>query len=413
MKQFFIVRHGNKILFIFFLLWAVVSSTPKLGRPLYYVALLAFAFMMLISHLNIIKKHHHIFLGVIFYIVLALLYKIVGYSSASWGNYMNQYMFFIPILLMLLIPYTLTVRQIRFLWLLMILVMAFNILDNIRLSILYPGINAVNREYLDEDLLTGLNLGGTTFYTFSLLFFNVCFFVFLNCKEKIVKNLALVVAIVSSIYIMFFCFKASVVVYFLFSLVLQYFAFKTKHASILIFALVFFALIAFFMLFVFQDEIVDFIISVSPNKRLTTRLVTLVDSENEEANTGTVTGRSNLYLLSIETWLSNLLNFFYGIGDHRAAHGAKATGIGQHADLLDSLARYGLIGLVTLIHIFRYSVRYLISLFDKKYKLQLVTILFILFMCGLTKGIFASGVGCAIFLLLPLCRGFVNENRNK
>lgn len=402
---------GNKVLPVFFLLWAVVSCTPILSNPLYYVALLAFAVVMLFVHYPLLRKQQRLGLGVMSYVALVFIYKLVGYSSAAWGNYMNQLLFFIPMLLMVLVPNLLSDGQKRKLWWLVVIVMAFNIVDNIRLCILYPQLNTVNRLYQDEDFLASINAGGTPFYTFSLFFFNACFFVFLNCKEKATKYMALGVAVISAVYILGYCLKGSVVVYFLLSLVLQFFAYKTQNTTLFVVVLALSAMLAFVVLNLFKDAIVDFIISVSPNERLTTRLVTLVDAENEEANMVTITGRTNLYLLSVETWLSDIVNFVIGIGDHRALFGAKATGIGQHADLLDSLARYGLLGLIVLFSIFKNGFKYLLSLFDKKYKLQLIAIFFIIIVFGFTRGLFVPGAGSVLFVLLPLSNVFLKENQ--
>ena len=309
------------------------------------------------------------------------------------------------------IPDSLSNRQKTLLWWLVLAVMVFNIADNIYLSILYPSLNSVSRFYQDEEFLASINAGGSAFYTFSLLFFNVCFFVFLNCKKKKIKFAALAATVISAIYILWFCLKASVVVYFLLSLVLQFFAYRTRNTSLFFFVIGFSAIFGIAVITVFQDSIVDFIVSVSPGERLTTRLVTLIDAENAEADISTATNRTSLYLLSIKTWLSDITNFLFGIGDHRAAFGAKATGIGQHSDFLDSLARYGLLGLVILVTIFKNFFKYLLSLFGKQYKLQLVTIFVILIMCGLTKGIFEAGVGCVMFLLLPLSKDIIIKSK--
>lgn len=397
-------------MFLFLLLWAVIACTPILSNPLYFVTLLAFAFLMLLVHHRLLGKQQMLVMWVVAYVVIMILYKLIGYSSAEWGNYMNQLLFFTPLLLMLLIPDMLSIGQKKKLWWLLVFVMAFNIADNIRLCILYPQLNSVSRLFQDEVFLASINAGGTPFYTFSLFFFNVCFFVFLNCKEKATKYLAMVAAFISAIYILGFCLKGSIVVYFLLSLVLQIFAYKTQNTTLFFIVLALSAIFAFVVLNLFKDAIADFIISVSPSERLTTRLVTLVDVENEEADIGTITGRTNLYLLSIKTWLSNFINFFIGIGDHRAQLGVKATGIGQHSDLLDSLARYGLLGLIVLFSIFRNYFRYLFSLYNKKFKMQLVAISFLIIIIGFTRGLFLTGAGCVMFVLLPLSTVFVNEN---
>lgn len=405
------VRQGNRFLFVFFLVWAIICSTPILGKSLYFAALLAVSIVSIFLNSSSYKFQRPIFWSVFLYLALIFVYKLIGYSSAEWGNYMHQLSFFIPILLMLLIPDLLSNRQKILLWWLMLVVMLFNIADNIYLSILYPSLNSVSRFYQDEEFLASINAGSSPFYTFSLLFFNVCFFVFLNCKEKKIKLVTLAAAVVSAIYILGFCLKASVVVYFLLSLVLQYFAYRTNNTILFFFVIVLSVLLGVAVITVFQDSIADFIISVSPDERLTERLVTLIDVENAEADISIATNRTNLYLLSVNTWLSDISSFLFGIGDHRAAFGAKATGIGQHSDLLDSLARYGLLGLIMLVAVFKHMFKYLLSLYGKTYKLQLVTIFAILIMCGLTKNIFLPGIGCVMFLLLPLSKDIIMRSK--
>ena len=403
-------KQGSNILLFYYLAWAIICSTPILGKSLYFAALLAVAIVFMALNSSSFRFHRAIYWSVFLYIALIFVYKLIGYSSAEWGNYMHQLSFFIPMLLMFLIPDLLSNRQKTLLWWLVLAIMVFNIADNIYLSILYPSLNSVSRFYQDEEFLASINAGGSPFYTFSLLFFNVCFFVFLNSKKKI-KYAALVAAVISAIYILGFCLKASVVVYFLLSLFLQYFAYRTSNTFLFFVVIGFTAILGIAVITVFQDSIVDFIISVSPDERLTARLVTLIDAENVEADISTATNRTSLYLLSVETWLSDISNFLFGIGDHRAAFGAKATGIGQHSDLLDSLARYGLLGLMLLVTIFKNFIKYLLTLFGKQYKLQLVTIFVILIMCGLTKGIFLPGIGCVMFLLLPLSKDIIIKSK--
>ena len=115
--------------------------------------------------------------------------------------------------------------------------------------------------------------------------------------------------------------------------------------------------------------------------------------------------RENLWLVSIKSWLSNLLTFFFGIGDHRASEDISSvakTGIGNHSDLFDTLGRYGLIGSLLIMNIFRLSFKHILSLFDKSRKLQVMVIFMVLILYGFTKGIFVLGVGCALFLILPI-----------
>ena len=395
---------------ILLLLMAAVFCTPILGsiRNFIIVCLLIAAYIIMKNKSIYTRSNTILVNSVLLYVIVIFGYKFIGFSSAAWGNYMHQLSFFVILLLMALVIKKKSIRPNSvFLWAIF-LIIAFNVVDNIRLSILYPQINT-GRLYMDEELLASINAGGTRFYTFSLFFFMVCYFVFLNCKQKKIRFLMLTCALITAIYISAFCLKASVVVYFLISIIFLFYAKKTKRKKVFFMVLGITALMLFIIVSFFEETIINFIVSISPDERLSTRLVTLINPEDEEAQIGTLTGRTKLYMLSIETWLSDIGPFLFGIGDQRVAFGAVATGIGQHADLLDSLARYGLLGLMLLFLIFKYAFQKLLSVFDEEYKLQIICIIIVFLLCGLTKGIFFPSSGFVIFLLLPLTAELVNS----
>ena len=166
--------------------------------------------------------------------------------------------------------------------------------------------------------------------------------------------------------------------------------------------------IVFFILYlvvdIYSDEIVDYILSNIKNRRLAIRLIALVDAGNEEAEIGvsTVEGRTRLWMLSMNTWLDNPVNFLFGIGDHSPSYRVNGMGIGYHSDFFDVPARYGLIGLFLMYKILRIGVRQILFFFDKEYHLQIYIIIGVFFMFGFTKGVFTPSIGCSLFLLLPL-----------
>ena len=395
---------------ILLLLMVVVFSTPILGSSSNIIMVCLAAAVYLIVNYKYVFTHKNAVLvnSILLYVIVMFGYKFAGISSAEWGNYMNQLAFFISLLLMLLLVKMKDIQfKPYFLWIVFFII-AFNIADNIRLSILYPQINT-GRIFMDEEFLASINAGGTRFYSFSLFFLNVCYLTFLNCKKKSIRNLMFILTVLSAVYIFAFCLKAAVVVYGLISLVFIFYAKRVKNKKLFFFVLGVTGLLSFIIISLFEEAIIDFIISISPDKRLTTRLVTLINPEDEEAQMGTVTGRTKLYMMSIETWLANIGNFLFGIGDHRAQFGAAATGIGQHGAFLDSLARYGLIGFVLLFLVFKHAFKTILSFFDKEYRLQIICILVVFVLCGFTKGIFFPSMGLVMFLVLPLSARLINK----
>ena len=390
-------------------LMALVFCTPILGgsRNLVLVGLvigiyIAWRFQDIYNHSNAT-----LVISVLLYLVLIFGYRLIGYSDAAWGNYMHQLGFFLVILFMLFLKKNRVNEHEKILLLTVWGIIAFNVIDNIYLSIMYPQLNT-GRIYMDEEFLASLNAGGTPFYSFVLFCFDICFFVFLNSNRKLVRIVVLACAVICAVYICGYCFKASVVVYFFLSVLFIYYAKRTKNQFAFLFVLSITSLFVFISISLFLDEIVDFVKYISPNERLTTRFVTLLDVEDEEANIATVTGRSNRIMLSLETWLTDIGTFLFGIGDHRAS-GTASTGIGQHSAFMDSLARYGLLGLLLLTSIFKHAFRFILSCYDKKYRLQILSFVVIFILFGFTKGVFEPSIGFALFLLFPLMGKYINK----
>lgn len=401
-------NNNGFFLYIIIILVAAIYCTPILGSSRNIVLASLIAGFYIITHYKSLLHDKIIIYSVLFYIAVIFGYRFAGFSDAEWGNYMHQLSFFLPLFLFMSFPKTIN----KTIFVALIIIVSANIVDNIRLSIIYPQLNTA-RVFMEEELLTSINAGGSKFYTSCLLFFDVCFFIFLNSKQRFIKYTMLISAIISAIYICGFCFKASVVVYFILSLVLIFYAKRAKNKFKFFSILIFSSLLLFLSVELFSNEIIDLIISISPNERLTTRLVTLIDPEDAESNVYTVTGRTNLYFLSVKTWLTDLGTFIFGIGEHRTMYGASETGIGQHSEFLDTLARYGLLGFVTVLVIFKNVFKKILNRFDKEFHLQIYCIITIFIMCGLTKIVFFPSIGFMLFLLLPLSAQYVNESNFK
>lgn len=389
------------------------TSTPILEKPTWIIAICFFMFYCIIKYSNNPNYFRNSYLinYIFLYISLIYFYRLLTISDAPWGNFMNETFFFSLIILSLNIEGWKSNKYARIIWWLMIIILAVNIADNIRLSILYPQINT-NRIYLDESFLARINAGGSRFYTFSFLVSLVTYFIFLNCENKRIKYIMLGVTILAGFYILGYCYKASVMVFFTLSIFLLYYAKIAVKTHRFIAILVLSTILGFFTITVYQDMIINFIIAHSPNQRITTRLITMIDSTNVEANETTISGRTNLYFLSVHTWLSDLQTFLFGIGDHRATFNVVKTRIGQHSELFDSLARYGLLGAFLLFNIFKKALSFTLSLFPKKCRLQLITIFVIVLFCGFTKAFFYPSAGFAIFILLPLSSIFLSDKEH-
>ena len=378
----------------YFFFWIIIVSTLffKIGTPVY-------------------QRCSTILMSTILYVSVILIYRLLGISTAKPGYYLGLLLFYMVVLLLPIVPNDELSKKAKKLWWCIMIIILFNVVDNIRLSILYPEINLI-RFYLDSDFLSSINAGGGSFYTLTLFFFCVCYFVWLNTEQRKLKWFSLVAAVVTAIYICGFCFKASVVLYFILSAVLIYYAKKTQNRTSFVFVALLSGFVVVSLVGNFSNEFINLIETVSPNERLTMRFVTLVDENADEAHEATITGRTNLYMLSVKTWLTNTVTFFFGIGDHYTVLDPAKTGIGQHASLLDLLGRYGILGASLVFIMLKKSFSYILSLFSQEYRLQIGAIFLVYILCGLTKEIFEAGIGCVLFILLPLSATVLDKSKN-
>ena len=366
-------------------------------------------FVLIYSNTKQYHRQSQLVLSVYLYFFICVFYKLLGVSSASLGVIIHHLFFFFLILVMFLLP-TLTQRQKAWILYGILIIVSLDILDNIRLCLIHPELYyLVNRD--KDPLGVNLNIGSSKFYNAVFFFFTICFLGYLNCKNKIQKYLILGCVVISSVFIFLFCVKAAVILFTCLSGVLLYLAKRAKNPR----KFVYFILIPFLLVYYVLNSYSDFIIELISNSfssdRLIQRLVLLIDSDSSE--TTTLEARENLWLISVDTWFDNFSNFLVGIGDHRAnwdaGQNAADIGIGQHSDFLDSLARYGLIGLFLLVQILYCSFKYILSIYDKEYRLQLLVVFLLFILFGLTKGVFQADIGFILYVFLPLMAPFLNR----
>lgn len=391
-------------------LFVLVSCTPILQKPSYIVSSSIVVVLFLVMRINmaLFISNRTFFFAMLSYVALTAVYRILGVSDDAWGNSMLEYSFFITFLLFLLIDYGSIKSSHRFFFWIVLIIMMVNVVDNIALSILFPQINDY-RSTIDEETLASLNAGDSTFYTMSVFCCGICYFVFLNTDNKRAKFFMLLAAIIGAIYILGYCHKGSSIVYLTLMLLALFVANKVNPKRNVVVPLALLCLFSYFIIYAFKDEIISLVISLSPSERITTRLITLIDPKNINADEVTVTGRTDLYFLSLKTWLSNPINFFFGIGDARDAIDAAATKVGNHADFLDVLPRFGIIGGMLLYSAIYKMIKYVKSLFDFRYKSQISVIIAFFIISGCSKVVIVPEVACTLFLLLPLSANYVNK----
>ena len=401
---------GIAILFI-----AVLGFTPKLRLGTHYYYLLTGGLVILTMGLSSntegFRQNKSLIVNICAYLLMVLCYKFFNISTASTISVFRHIFFFIPILLMPLIPDIVSNRK-KLLWImigLILYVVLDNVIDNIRLCLKHPEIFLfVNRDMLVEDMEGLGNIGGSQWYNSIFFFYLTCIFTFLTTGNKFVKVIMLVCSILSAIFLLFFCLKAAIIVFTILSFLLLLYAERIKSMYRMVWSLILVYLIVILFVGFYSTELIEMLESMISSDRLLSRLTMLIDPESAEASegSGTVSARGELWMVSINTWLSNPVYFLFGVGDTPTMDYSL---IGHHSDILDSFARYGLVGSLLVFNSLRMSYKYILSLYREKEKSQLFVMAMVFVLFGVTKGVFNPAIGCSLFLLLPFLSYFIKE----
>lgn len=84
--------------------------------------------------------------------------------------------------------------------------------------------------------------------------------------------------------------------------------------------------------------------------------------EDIEASGGSFAGRNNLMGISWHTFTSSIGHFVFGVGEHSGDN----TIVGNHSFIIDTLARYGIIGGTMMFVYFKKQYQIIMSYLDKK-----------------------------------------------
>lgn len=397
------------------LIISAITVTPILFNEL-YVMILWIAFFLWESN-KIIRSDNKLLILGCFYVLDCVVYRLLGVSSASmWYCIHAPLLYFAPVLAMIVIDRCDNEQQIRFLFHFLALVIAINIADNIRLTY-QIGLKNVTYQLLagrmEDEGFTGLNLGGTGFVNMAVFYAFTMFMAFLRSNKRKEKLLFLIYVGTSVYFITFCSLKASALLLMLLSMALMYVSVKSKKRMSTIFPVI---IIGGGLIFLLRDFIINFFIDIIGSKRITDRLIVFT-AEADLEDAGSLMTRSELWLVSIKSWLSGVISFFFGIGDHNWAHfmATADSGIGNHSDLFDVFGRYGIIGALILYSSIKVYYDFLQKKFGVLFKFEIISFIFLLLAMGFTKKIVIAQQAIIILILFPLAlrylynQGIINK----
>lgn len=372
------------------------------------IILLFMALSVLPNTGNISKIKKSVFL----FSFLVLSYKIIGYSSSGWGVMVMQISFFAAIFATIFCVEIMGTKHIIILYYVLVGMVSIALLQDV----------VLNRTYNYEMLFSnfneleemGSNIGWTSFSTMTLFLYCICLLILLNNPKKSVKIFHAVIAALSLYYCIFCSMRGTVVLLLvLATALLLYVKYSRKNFFFRILGVVVIVLLVGVWLFI-PDAIFDVLIEYSPNERLAQRAIDMQKTYEVGLSESSFSGRMGLEIMSIRSWLRSPLTFLFGIGDHRISdfgvQGFVITGIGGHSELIDSLARFGLVGFSIISVALYYISIYIINLFDDmmvRKEVRIIVVIFVL--AALTKAVLFSIIGIVFLLLFPLSSIIINK----
>lgn len=405
--------YRNTLLVLLIILISLFHLTPLLYEN-YKVVIIALWMLTIVYFVVTGKKRTSYELrkmciyGIV-YIVIGLIYSILGISDKNIIRNMLFSLFVFPMFLLLLVDCKITSYNAKFLFHAIALITAINILENIRLSYIYPYIALMSEEMLKEQGLSGLNAGGAPFIAMSVFYLAIIVIAYSNSTIKGEKIVLLIYASIAGWFVVFCSYKASSIIFALLTVSAMIILDKVKNVK-KAFA---FLLILGLLSFLLKDQIIHTLVNVIGNSRVEGRLLVFADEDFGEAHDNSLNSRMELWKISLHTWIANPVNFIFGIGDHyrSIASDTVGSGIGNHSDFLDILAKYGIIGGLILYNILKLLFDYSKKMVSGRLYLKVLLFFALIIMFGFTKKIILPSISIMLFVLFPLCLYNINGSK--
>ena len=343
------------------------------------------------------------------YLFLSVLMWIIGYSSTNLNFIISRLPFYlVPIMGYYVIKnYNKTEKTIILTFFFVIFLV--NLLYNIYLGFLLPEIfeeAAHTEELMELDVM--MNKATTGFIIVGYWLIGALLIVLLNTDRKWRKLLCLLLILPIGYYMLFQNTRGTAILLLMVELVGMFLAYfepsgQANRRLYYVFSVVTLVLLVFIVLV----PLLDFLITHSQSERLIKRLSDLIDfsqSKGDISNVdeGSFTAR---IMLAQVSWNSFLSSPIIGIGDHTQAFGGDLmkSGIGNHSEFIDVLARYGLVGAFVFWRIMKSYYQMLRSLTTNRKSLKYVNVVFVvIILSGFLNGIFYPVMLLFLYLIFPI-----------
>ena len=312
---------------------------------------------MAITLRKFVRLRNPMLLWLSVFIVVSIIYRLVGYSSADMGNYSHTILMLISIWMGMYMWKYESNRNRKVVFWVFIITFLVNIFYSIQIRVMFPEFADALRQ--SEEMMSQygkLNIGSTE-YTYCAMFMAVFAFIYLfriEYKERIMpKSLFLVIFVFLFYFIVVYGLSATALLSLLCSILGLMFFIKGKEGLSLLFIV--FLLVIFPILSLYSREIISFVTEVAGEK-IGSRIAAIFNvSSNRGKDDEGLFSRIPMLWYDIKYWFSDIQSFLFGWGYH--TYGSAWDGVqdllarnknGGHSAIMDVLPKYGLFGLTFL-----------------------------------------------------------------
>ena len=347
--------------------------------------------LFIIFSVSFIKKYNLLSINlkkllssIIIFILLIFIYSLIGISSASKGYIARYFGWALFSIIGLYLNFIFTEKERKFLF--------YSLYWSSIISILYfCFVNNV------VDLTDAYHSTVIMIFNGSMLIFLICSH---NIKEKFFAFFGVLIAFCVNTFLL----QRSITLLLtliMFSLIIIYNSKNRWKSAIII------ILIIVLLLYIYFSggyvTIFSMIGEISGSNRIQQRmnwLITVLRNKDFSSMGGSISGRYNLIELSFNTWLASFNNFLFGVGDHRIRNNL----IGNHSDIIDTFARFGMFGGSLMIFILIRQFKFIKALKQRKSIIKTYCIImYIIYILRMFIGqVYHPAVALQMFIFVPL-----------
>ena len=379
----------------------------------FFVALLIL-FMTILDLLKVLN--HKLIFASFALLFIELIYRIIGLSDASIGNYGLRIMTFISLWIGYFSWNNLSFNECKCIVNVSLLTLVINTIDNIRLYRLYPNIIPTLRgtEYFYNQW-GKVNIGDTGF-KYQVFFMSLFLLLYIWKDEKFrhhhaaLKLLYFVAWVILTLFTIVYCASGTIILSLIIGtiLIVALGANNPKKTIIRLALLV----MLFGILFVFSYQILSLAALMAEQisgSKVARRIVAISNLLNNSMNAEDIMifERVDFLLLDLNSWLRNPLTFIFGVGYHTRVfalnvnEAATLNGDGNHSGIFDLVARYGLLAVGVLLPIINGIKRYLCVGYLHKQHVYVSIIFGLLVFNCIFNNLITLGMAFIVFMCYP------------